>query len=126
VLAAWCCLAGGCSSRPSALAELAPVTGTVRLDGKPLAAAVVRFEGAKGQMSFGRTDAEGRYEISFSRQFKGAPIGPAVVRITSGLDAPPPPGYRDPIPPKYNTDSKLSAEVGKGANVCDFDLVTSP
>lgn len=115
----------GCQSRPAGTPELAPVTGTVRLGGKPLAGAVVQFEASGGQVAMGHTDADGRYTISYTGALPGAPLGKNVVRITSKLDAPPGAGYVDPVQAQYNTRSKLSAEVVKGPNTFDFDLAPS-
>lgn len=117
---------GGCRQRPPGLPELAPVTGRVLFKGQPLAGAVLRFESAGGQVSIGRTDAEGRYVMAFSRDFPGVAIGPNTVRITSGLDAPPGPGYVDPVPSRYNVRSALSALVAKGPNTFDFELTSAP
>src|SRR5271163_3947475 len=58
------CLLAGCSSAGGP--ALTKVTGTVTLDDKPLAGALVRFmpEGAtKGNGGSARTDAAGKYEI---------------------------------------------------------------
>lgn len=115
----------GCQSRPAGVPELAPVTGRVRLGGKPLVGAVVQFEASGGQVAMGHTDADGRYTISYSGALPGAPVGKNVVRITSKLDAPPGPGYVDPVQAQYNTRSKLAAEVVKGPNTFDFELAPS-
>src|SRR4051812_43631275 len=49
-------------------AELAPVTGRITLDGRPLANADIVFqpEGSKPP-SAGRADANGRYELAYKR-----------------------------------------------------------
>ena len=53
---------------------------------------------------------------------RGAVIGLNKVRITSQLDAPPGPGWKDPIPARYNSASELSAEVKAGENSLTFEL----
>lgn len=112
----------GCSSQSADMPELAPVSGVVTLDGQPVTNASVTFESEKGQVAYGNTDAEGRYELSFRDGFKGAEVGKNTVRIETTLDAPAPPGYRDPIPAKYNQASELSVDVQSGENTHDFTL----
>lgn len=112
----------GCSSQSSGLPAVAPVTGTVTMDGKPLASATVVFESQGGHVAFGNTDATGRYEIVAAGRQRGAIIGPNKVRISSQTDAPPGPGWRDPIPARYNAATELSAEVVAGDNTFDFPL----
>jgi len=112
----------GCSSPAADMPELAPVSGVVTLDGKPVTNASVVFESEKGQMAFGNTDAEGRYELNYRDGYKGAELGKNKVRIETVLDAPPAPGYRDPIPAKYNRATELTVEVQPGANTHDFAL----
>jgi hypothetical protein len=58
-------LASGCGGGAPAYTT-APVSGTVKLDGKPLGNAMVQFHptGEKHvQVAVGRTDADGRYEL---------------------------------------------------------------
>ena len=65
--------------------DLAPVRGTVRLDGQPLAGAQVQFapQDGKGVVSLGRTDASGNYEMMATRIDMGASRGLNHVRITT-------------------------------------------
>ncbi len=112
----------GCSSSSSGLPDLATVSGTVTMGGKPLAKANVFFESAGGQGAAGTTDENGRYELYFKGGTKGAEIGVNKVRITTALDAPTPPDYKDPIPAKYNEASTLSVTVQPGENKHDFVL----
>jgi hypothetical protein len=116
--------AGGCGPNRAGVPPLAPVTGTVTLDGRPLPGVGVVFTAGSGQSSFGKTDAEGRYELRFVRGLKGAVIGPSRVWFDgkSGLERPPGPNFKDPIPSKYGPDGDLRAEVVAGRNVIDFDL----
>lgn len=113
----------GCSnSSPANLPDLAPVSGTVTMDGKPLSSASVLFESANGQVASGVTDASGRYELTYKGETKGAEIGENTVRITTALDHPTPPDYQDPIPKKYNESSELKVTVKPGENTHDFAL----
>jgi len=116
------CLLGGCSSKPSGLPAIAPVSGTVTMDGQPLASATVVFESQSGHTAFGSTDAAGRYDLVAAGRSRGAIIGPNKVRIKSRTDAPPGPDWKDPIPARYNAATELSADVVAGRNTIDFPL----
>jgi hypothetical protein len=110
-------LAGCSQSGP----EVAPVSGRVTLDGRPLASADVSFqpEGAQ-RASSGRTDADGRYRLMFKRGQPGALAGEHTVRISISRELvrnPP------PIPARYDTQSELRREVKADEdNVFDFEL----
>ena len=114
----------GCASRDDSLPNLGEVSGTVTMNDKPLANASVSFESEGGQVSFGKTDEQGHYELNYRDGVMGAEVGTNKVRIETVMDAPPGPGYRDPIPPKYNRDTTLTVEVTEGENTHDFSLVS--
>lgn len=116
----------GCSSRPTGQPEIAAVTGTVTMDGQPLANKSVVFESDRGVLSFGNTDINGRYTLSYIRAAKGAGLGRNVVRISTPTMGPTSPLHKDSIPAIYNTASTLEAEVVKGRNVFDFKLESKP
>ncbi|MCC9608787.1 carboxypeptidase regulatory-like domain-containing protein [Blastopirellula sp. JC732] len=116
-LGAW-----GCAKSASDLPNLSEMSGAVTLDGKPVTNAAVSFESANGQVAFGNTDSEGRYELIFRDGAKGAEVGPNTVRIETVLEGPPAPNYRDPIPAKYNKASTLTVEVTPDAHTHDFAL----
>ncbi|MGE3776763.1 MAG: carboxypeptidase regulatory-like domain-containing protein [Pirellulaceae bacterium] len=107
-------------------ANLGTVTGTVKLDGKPLDGAQVEFSPvAGGRLSAGRSDAQGKYELYFARDEKGALIGEHVVRITTYFevdDGGKPRVTPEKLPTQYNVKSELKQEVRGGSNVIDFDL----
>lgn len=63
--------------------DLAAVTGTVTLDGKPLANAQVEFQPkAEGSPSAAVTDAAGKYTLLYTSSQAGALVGDHVVVIT--------------------------------------------
>ena len=110
----------GCGKTGS---DLAPVTGRITLDGKPLASADILFQpdGSKPPAS-GRTNADGRYELAYKRGVMGGVVGPNTVQITISSDvvANPP-----NIPSRYNNESELKKEVKPGPNEFNFDLTTN-
>jgi len=117
-------LVAGCSD---GLPPLGKVSGQVTLDGRPLPGADVSFVPAKGIQSYGCTDAQGRYQLSFAGpkgRGAGALLGRHRVMISTGNpQAGNEAGPRPPIlPPCYNTQSTLTAEVKPGQNQLDFQL----
>lgn len=118
--------AGGCSS--SDLPKLSTVSGVVTLDGAPYPNAYVMFAPAKGRPSEGVTDSSGKYELSFLPGVKGAELGEHKVSITTQYQAPENPGseppFVEPLPPKYNVASTLTATVTSGSNEVNFDLTS--
>jgi len=108
----------GQSDRP----PLGTVHGTVTLDGKPLAGASLVFEPVeRGRASTAVTDADGRYELIYIRQDKGAKVGAHRVRITA---ANPDSAKAELLPLRYNAQSVLKAEVKPGDNCIDFPLTS--
>ena len=116
----------GCSIRPADQPEIAAVSGRVTMDGQPLASVSVVFESERGVLSFGNTDDEGRYSVSYIRSAKGAGLGRNVVRISTPTMGPSSPLRKDKIPSTYNTASTLAVDVTKGSNVFDFSLESQP
>ncbi len=117
-----CLLSYGCGPTATGLPNVAPVSGTVTLNGEPLANASIVFESESGHSALGTTDAAGNFLLMAPGNQRGAVIGLNKVRITSQLDAPPAPNWRDPIPARYNSASELSAEVKAGENSFTFEL----
>jgi hypothetical protein len=121
-------LAGCGGSRPTA-----PVSGMVKMNGKPFANASLTFQPIGGGMaSTGITDANGRYTLTFLySEDEGAIVATHRVIIrtsrksntedTSSDRADP--SARDPIPRRYNDASELTMEVpADGTDSADFDL----
>jgi hypothetical protein len=111
--------------------ELAPVTGTVLLDGEPLANAQVEFKPMRGSPSYGTTDSRGQYELRYTKDKSGAVVGTHVVRITTQTTAVDESGNEiqipQRVPEKYNYRSKLIREVRpKVENRIDFRLESEP
>jgi hypothetical protein len=119
----------GCGSS----GKVAPVSGVITLDGKPLANGHIAFQpesqsGTKAVGSFAFTDANGAYKLrTADTEQPGAVIGKHRVEIN--LVAPSddrPPASRPPaktLPSKYNRDTELQFEVtSSGTDAANFDL----
>lgn len=117
---------GGGSDTP----PLGTVSGVVTLDEKPLADAEVTFQPETGRPSLGKTDSQGNYTLAYTVNDNGALIGPHKVIITTAVEA-----FSDEtgggqdrearpeiLPPKYNAQTTLTAEVKSGSNTIDFPL----
>lgn len=115
-------LLAGCGDGP----ELAPVSGTVLLDGQPLIDALVLFTPiGGGRPSAARTDEHGEYELIFTESHSGALPGEHLIRISTfqegdpdGDDAP----AFEQVPSRYNTETELARNVELGSNTLDFQL----
>lgn len=108
-------------------AGLVDVSGTVRFDGEPLAAAIVIFESPDETFSFARTDEAGRYRLLFDSVMPGVTKGSKTVRIRTlgslGEDDPDAKrGGSEIIPSCYNAKSTLTVEVTGNSTTTDFDL----
>lgn len=115
------------------------VTGVVTYQGEPLADALVQFQRTDATRgAVGKTDANGRYQLSTFGSNDGAVAGPYAIAI-SKYSTPPPdfpvrqheddtsvPEFKPEnlLPPKYARieTSDLSARVEEQANEIDFDL----
>jgi hypothetical protein len=117
-------LIGGCGGR----SDLGEVSGTVTLEGEPLANARIVFQPqSQGSASFGMTDEQGKYTLQYSDEDMGAAIGTHTVSISTFVvpdpDADEPAEAREErVPAKYNVDSELTAEVTAGSNTINFEL----
>ncbi len=98
--------------------ELGPVTGKITLDGAPLTDASVTFMPEKVRASSSMTDSDGKYELVYIRDEKGAAIGPHKVVVSKLINE------KEVIPEKYNTETELTAVVKAEANEFNFDLTS--
>jgi hypothetical protein len=125
-----------------------PVSGVVKLNGQPVVGADIVFALKEGTgSSFGRTDANGKYQLTTRKSNDGAPPGDYLVSISKVEDAPatdsasvpqdspnynPYVGKAAPAKPKAKTgipaqygDAKtsgLTARVAEEKTTIDFDL----
>jgi hypothetical protein len=141
-------LIGGCNGSAVPTYKLVPVTGTVKLNGTPLADADVQFHyngdmAPPGYMgSTGKTDPNGKYELTTNAQ-KGCVEGKFKVVISKYTDPQGNPVKADPatgvdieqlkmqgqavelLPPTYSSPDRttLTADVTAGkADGYDFEL----
>lgn len=97
VLLASLCVLSGCKEM-----KVAPVRGTITLDGEPLKRASVRFQPVGGgRPSVGFTDDQGFYELDYSMREAGAEVGQCEVHLSTG-------GGGD-----YNDDGEMTAQDSK-------------
>ena len=71
--------------------------------------------------SYGRTDADGHYELGYKRGVQGALLGQHTVRIKVERSLVPNPPH---IAARFNSQSELRREVKAGQNEFDFDVTT--
>src|SRR5262245_47077699 len=132
---AWCCYAAGLLLLCGCAGSEPSISGTVKLDGKPLAEGYIQFipiEGTSGPDA-GAPIKDGKYKVVE----KGLAGGKYRVSIRghkqSGNLVPDPfagPPVKETVqivPEKYHGEkSKLVREITRGTNTLDFDeLVTS-
>lgn len=118
---------------------LAPVSGTVKLDGAPAADVGVMFfpvgSTPGSRTYYGSTDQSGRYELSAGGAQKGAPVGEYKVTCSKFLkpdgspfksdgQSPELAGAKESIPPRYSDQSQteLKATVKDGGATIDLEL----
>ncbi|QDV21021.1 Bacterial Ig-like domain (group 1) [Gimesia panareensis] len=121
-----CTLLAGCAPTPEDQPDIASVKGLVVMDGEPVEGAVVTFAPASGRPSTGITDSQGKFELAYNPENKGAKIGKHTVRISTQRYVENADGttteMKETIPAKYNTESTLTVEVKAGENDFPFAL----
>jgi glycine/D-amino acid oxidase-like deaminating enzyme len=125
-------LAAGCSS-----SKIAPVSGRVTLNGKPLAGVHIGFQpiGKPGELnpgggSYAITDADGQFRLLLvDGEQPGAVIGKHRVEITgrsevpANIDPPKRPPPKVFVPAKYSHNSELTFDVPPGGtSAANFEL----
>ena len=125
----------GCGT-PGIDVKLAPVTGVVTKEGKPLADVKVMLTSSdpssKAPMLLGVTNAEGRYEIATSAGEKGAPAGLYKVYLAQVQEAATfdyakpsaggPKKNTDLIPANYQSPGTTELSVEVSATGATYDI----
>jgi len=120
--------------------KLAPVSGKVTLDGKPLPNAKVVFQpiptsGVQaGPASAGETNEQGEYTLKLLRAgTPGAVVGEHRVSITAPQGPAPDPAEDNPkprkdlVPEQYNAQTELKCAVPPGGKTdANFELSSKP
>jgi hypothetical protein len=129
-------VAGGCGEK---MPRIVPVEVTVIYQGKPLDQAQVMFTPERGRPAYGRTNAEGKCQLTTIDPDDGAYVGEHKVAIAKQVEVPPNqrhpdyqpggrfsryPEMREVIPTKYaSSKSTLKAKVEEdGDNKFSFEL----
>ena len=105
------------------------VSGQVTLDGKPLPDIAVRFEDEGGSATIARTDKSGHYELRYTVDQMGAPVGKHKVTVFTPAPVSEGTGERakaEIVPAKYNSKSTLTQEIKSGRQTCNFELTSKP
>lgn len=126
-------MAAGCARDGYSELGLVPVTGTVTLDGQPLAGAQVSFEGEDKRTAIGTTDSAGHYRLMYDSEKAGTTPGQKIVRITQanvevegGGASEGTAAAKEPVPARYNVQSELKANVAAGQANFEFTLKSKP
>ncbi len=135
-LFAICLTLSGCSGEFS----IAPVKGTVMLDGKPLANATVYYQPQRqgespivGPPSIGVTDDSGHYAVTLTEGGSGAIVGPHIVSVSTYESRLVDPKNSDRIevvseeivPKRYRSPSELKVTVPSGGvDDANFELMS--
>jgi hypothetical protein len=131
----------GCGGSKADLPPVVPVSGTVTLDGKPLANAGIVFipvGQTRGGTCSGATDDNGRYELTDRDGRKGTTVGEFKVTcnkwvMPDGKDfprdskvSPLESNARELLPPRYSNEAQtqLKATIPEGGKTVDFELKT--
>ncbi len=104
--------------------DVAPVTGTVTLDGQPLKGASITFQPENGRPSYGGTDQQGNYKLFYSMEQNGAAIGPCTVTVSTATEDESGKRRKETIPKKYFDKEKIKVSVEAKANRIDLKLTT--
>ncbi len=108
--------------------QLSRVSGTVKLDGQPLPEATITFIPESGRPSYGVSDGEGRYDLVYTDDLRGALPGSHLVRVSTHRTADSESGTKaapERIPIQYNAKSQLRKTVEPGANEIHLELVST-
>lgn len=106
--------------------KLGEVTGTVKMEGRPLANALVRFaHEAGGRSSQGMTNTDGQYALSYTARLNGTLVGRNKVMITTGpLEDTS--RKSETVAKQFNDETTLIADVKAGSNTFNFDVEPKP
>ena len=99
--------------------ELGQVSGVVTKAGQPVANAWVEFRPETGRPSVARTDADGRYTLSYIGDTMGAVCGNHLIKVGTG-GVPEPDGRNET--PRVQLGEDLEFAVFPGVNTIDVQI----
>jgi hypothetical protein len=116
-------LAGIAGCGNDGLPKTGSVTGTIKLNGKPIEGVQLEFTPAeKIRPSYGMTDSNGKYKAQFVTVKSGVALGPCVVRLFLYRGD----SEKQYLPAKYNADAAKSSDfnldIKEGGLVFDYDI----
>ncbi|PQO41915.1 hypothetical protein C5Y97_02440 [Blastopirellula marina] len=119
-------LTAGCShSGPSY--SLSPASGTVSIDGKPLANALVVFHSETSPAAAGKTDSNGKFELETGGHGAGIAAGDFLVQINSTPETTDSSGKAISIPIVYSENGVEVVKITDGGeNSFTFELKSKP
>ena len=106
--------------------DVAPVSGTVTLDGAPLKSASVTFQPKDGgRPSYGVTNEQGRYVLEYSMNEVGAKVGACTVKISTQSEGDGSGGKpaKELVPKRYST-TPIEVQVEAKSNAIDIALTS--
>lgn len=109
--------------------KMAPVSGTITLDDKPLADATVSFTpqavGSDSPASTGKTDQSGKYSLSLvADETNGAVVGTHQVVIAKNFESSSDVATPQELANASLPDHSFTFEVKSGQNTANFNLET--
>ena len=106
----------GCSQsdRP----PLGRVSGKVTMDGAPIEGLIVNFRPDEGRTATSETNAQGKYDLIYTYQVKGAKVGPSTVSFVWPTGA----ERKKGIPAQFSEKSEIKFEVKSGSNIFDYNI----
>ena len=109
------------------------VSGSVSLNGNPLAQGKIQFDpvdAAGGKVAFAVGDiTEGKYAIDqaagpVAGKFKVSISSVPSIKISTGEPGPVPKMEPEKVPAQFNTKTTLTKDVKSGSNTIDFELMS--
>lgn len=85
--------------------DLGTVSGTVKLEGQPLANHHIVFISENGTFSFGKTNTSGEYSLMFNSEKAGCTKGPKIVKIQNRRFT-----DRDLFPESFNSETPSDSD----------------
>jgi hypothetical protein len=114
---AFCILLAGCGEM-----TVAPVSGTVTLDGAPLKRASITFlPEAGGRPSYGVSNDNGAYSLGYSMSKAGAEVGSCKVMISTRIEGDDGKPAKELVPVRYAKEP-IVVKVESRSNQIDLKL----